>query len=140
MTPEKDLQKKPTTEENSPKSSAANSESIDKSPNKIPGLSKSQQKKAQKRARKIRAEQSNNENDKYPKSKLNFLKKDLVKCGLELSDMDDEFEFGDISEDEFNGKSSKFFRKPPSDPPQSQKRVYSPENIEDLRKLRQKQK
>ena len=95
---------------------------------KIPGLTKSQQRKALKKAkeRKNKADSMNIENGKNPKTKLDFLKKDLVKCGLEISDMEDEFEFDNLT-DEGPFYSSKFFQKPPmvSDgQTQSQKQLW----------------
>ena len=58
----------------------------------IPGLSKSQQKKALKRAKDKRNKELK-EDDKYPQNRLDFLKKDLAKCGLEVSYIEEQYDF-----------------------------------------------
>ena len=74
---------------------------------------------------------------------MDFLKKDLVKCGLEISDIESEFVFDNLNMDEGNYCGSKFFQKSPMvsvEQTLSQKRLYSPENSEEVRKTKQKQK
>ena len=121
------------------------SSSSEKGSSNIPGLTKSQKKKALKKARerKNKAQSVITENGKNPKSRLDFLKKDLVKCGLEISDIENEFVFDNLNMDEGNYCGSKFFQKSPMvsvEQTLSQKRLYSPENSEELRKTKQKQK
>ena len=105
----------------------------------IPGLSKSQQKKALRKARKKKA---NIDDVTSPKNKLDFLKKDLLKCGLQINDIEGQYDFEDVSEPEetaVNQTGSKFFQSVPPDQNQSKKRIFSPESVLDLRKTRLKQ-
>ena len=91
----------------------------------VPGLSKSAQKKALKKAKDKKAKEdkkkaSDSKEDAKerkiqaePKTRFDFLKKDLVKCKLNLEDIVDEFTFGDGPSDDntldVKAKNSKFF-------------------------------
>ena len=88
----------------------------------IPELSKSQQKKASRKAKdkktkedkkKVDEEVFKKTNVKEPRTKFDFLKKDLMKCKLIEEDIEDQFSFGDVCEDGAPDvkTSSKFFRK-----------------------------
>ena len=103
----------------------------------IPGLTKSQQKKAMKEAKEKKVKEDkkkmeetkdasksgskakkDDKNTKEPKRKFDFLKKDLVKCRLIDDDIEDQFSFGENSDDDDQsfkpGLNSKFFKNTPS--------------------------
>ena len=101
----------------------------------IPGLTKSQQKKALRKIREKKLKddkkkkeeakeafkksprtKNGNKSTKEPKTKFDFLKKDLVKCGLYEDEIEDQFSFGESEDDlpTFKEGKSKFFRKPKS--------------------------
>ena len=97
----------------------------DKNSPTVPGLSRSEQKKALKKAKDKKAKEDKKKASEFKedakeqktqtqfKTRHDFLKKDLVKCKLNLEDIEDEFKFddgpGDDDPADMKASNSKFF-------------------------------
>ena len=119
MTPEKPQK---VTTDLEPGDKAAES---DRNSPLVPGLSRSEQKKTLKKANEKKAKVDKKKASEYKedakeptnqaqfKTRHDFLKKDLVKCKINLEDIVDEFTFGDGPDDDdpadMKASNSKFF-------------------------------